>query len=84
MVTQGGQAHEVKETEEGLVVVIYDDDGRPLGACDGPDARGLCPWAGRHGGLPCNEAWLTAHGWTFRVAEDARFLCPLVVLGVVR
>jgi hypothetical protein len=61
--------------------LICSEDGKSLGVCDGPLASGRCPWQGVDGRLPCNGAWLTANGWTFQVAEDAR-LCPLAALGI--
>ena len=50
-------------------------------ACNGPDEHGACPWASEDGKLPCDGDWITANGWTFRVAEDAT-LCPLTSLGI--
>jgi hypothetical protein len=64
-----------------ITALICKDDGQSVGVCDGPLASGRCPWQGAEGRLPCDGAWLTASGWTFKVAEDAR-LCPLAVLGI--
>jgi len=61
---------------------ISTEDGKGLvGICDGPDYRGLCPWADPEGKLPCKSQWLMTSGWMFKVTEDAA-ICPLAALGL--
>jgi hypothetical protein len=61
---------------------ICTEDGKGLvGICDGPDYRGLCPWADSEGKLPCNSQWLMTSGWMFKVTEDPA-ICPLAALGL--
>jgi hypothetical protein len=61
-------------------VTIYGDDEALRGVCYGPMEDRRCPWAGPEGALPCNGSWLAAAGWEFKVAEDAREICPISVL----
>src|SRR6266540_3444421 len=59
------------EHQRGATTLICTEDGKGLvGICDGPDHRGLCPWADSEGKLPCNSQWLMKSGWTFKVTED--------------
>lgn len=74
--------HRPIEKREEILTEICDEDGRPIGVCDGPEDNGLCPWAAENGGIPCTGAWLTSMGWTFKVADDARSICPLAILGI--
>ena len=68
--------------ERRILAAISSDDGQQKGVCDGPDDNGVCPWERHDGSLPCTGAWLTATGWTFKVADDAKHTCPLAVLGI--
>jgi hypothetical protein len=61
--------------------ICTEDGTGVVGICDGPDYRGLCPWADSEGKLPCNSQWLMTSGWMFKVTEDAA-ICPLVALGL--
>lgn len=62
-------------------VVICSEEGEALvGMCDGPEHGGSCPWADSNGRLPCSGLWLSTEGWQFKVAEDAKEVCPLAVV----
>jgi len=61
--------------------ICTEDGTGVVGICDGPDRRGLCPWADKKGKLPCNSQWLRTSGWMFKVTEDAA-ICPLAALGL--
>src|SRR6266516_4505518 len=61
--------------------ICTEDGSGVVGICDGPDYRGLCPWADSEGKLPCNSRWLMTSGWMFKVTEDAA-ICPLAALGL--
>ncbi len=75
-------SHLNNEDQLGATTLICTEDGKGLvGICDGPDHRGLCPWADPEGKLPCNSQWLMTSGWMFRVTEDAA-ICPLAALGL--
>lgn len=61
----------------GPVAILGADASALGGVCYGPKVDGCCPWAGQDGTLPCDGAWLAAAGWQFKVAEDAKEICPL-------
>ena len=62
-------------------VVIYDQDDKAfVGMCDGPEPDASCPWADSDGRLPCSGLWLSKDGWQFKVANDAKDVCPLAVV----
>ncbi len=61
--------------------ICTEDGSGVVGICDGPDYRGLCPWADSEGKLPCKSQWLMTSGWMFKVTEDAA-ICPLAALGL--
>lgn len=64
----------------GTVAILGADGSALRGVCYGPMDDGCCPWAAQDGTLPCDGAWLAAAGWQFKVAEDARQICPLAVV----
>ncbi len=68
-------------TEYPSSVVICDEDGKAfVGMCDGPEQQGSCPWKDSTGRLPCSGLWLSTEGWQFKVASDAKDICPLAVM----
>lgn len=71
----------IPEEEYPASVVICTEDGEALaGMCDGPEEDGSCPWADATGRVPCSGLWLATEGWQFKVAEDAKDVCPLAVV----
>jgi hypothetical protein len=76
------QPRTTREEDTLTPAVILNEEGDEIvGVCDGPLPNGHCPWADCEGHLPCNNKYLVAGGFPFKVAEDAK-LCPVAVLGL--